>query len=101
MRLIFTKQSLNSLQLSLEFMLKVQKIPEETVYRIQHDLLARTDELISNPEQGQIEESLKSLGLEHRRLVEGHFKIIYRVSNQTIYITDFFDSRQHPKKMKG
>lgn len=82
-------------------MLKVQKIPEETVYRIQHDLLARTDELISNPEQGQIEESLKSLGLEHRRLVEGHFKIIYRVSNQTIYITDFFDSRQHPKKMKG
>jgi len=39
--------------------------------------------------------------MNHRRAIEGHFKIIYRVEGETIYVTDFFDSRQDPAKMKG
>ena len=30
-----------------------------------------------------------------------HYKIIYRVIGETIYITDIFDSGQDPDKMKG
>jgi hypothetical protein len=37
----------------------------------------------------------------HRRLVESHYKIIYRVVGEYIYVTDIFDSRQDPDKMKG
>ena len=31
----------------------------------------------------------------------GYFKIIYKVEKGAVYITDFFDSRQDPEKMKG
>jgi len=34
------------------------------------------------------------------RLIESHYKIIYRVTEEFIYITDIFDSRQDPDKMK-
>ena len=44
---------------------------------------------------------LEDLGLGHRRLIESHYKIIYRVVGEYIYITDIFDSRQDPDKMKG
>ena len=30
-----------------------------------------------------------------------HYKIIYRVVGEYIYVTDIFDSRQDPDKMKG
>lgn len=44
---------------------------------------------------------LEHLGLGHRRLIESHYKIIYRVVGEYIYVTDIFDSRQDPEKMKG
>lgn len=50
---------------------------------------------------GQLEMALAHRGKGHRRLIEGHFKIIYRVEDETVYVTDIFDSRQHPEKMKG
>jgi toxin ParE1/3/4 len=48
---------------------------------------------------GQIEENLVSLGLDHRYLVEGKYKIIYFIKENVIYITDVFDCRQDPQKM--
>ena len=45
--------------------------------------------------------NLKDLKEGHRRIIEGHFKIIYKIEKETVYITDFFDSRQSPEKMKG
>jgi len=44
---------------------------------------------------------LEHLQMGHRRLVQSHYKIIYRIEGNTIYITDIFDSRQDPAKMKG
>ena len=55
--------------------------------------------LKDNPNAGQIEEFLIELGLKHRRIVEGNYKIIYRIHDDTIYITDIFDTRQNPKKI--
>ena len=49
---------------------------------------------------GQEEESLVELGQGHRYLVEEHYKIIYRVIDDVVYITDIFDTRQDPDKMK-
>lgn len=64
-------------------------------------LLDKADSLADNPYLGQLEEHLEHLGKDHRRFVEGNFKIIYRIDGQAIYITDFFDSRQDPVKMNG
>lgn len=52
------------------------------------------------PEMGPIEDNLKHLNLQHRYLVQGNYKIIYRIKGKVIYVTDIFDTRQDPKKMK-
>lgn len=49
---------------------------------------------------GQEEEDLKHLKSGHRYLIIGHNKILYKVKNETIYITHVFDTRQNPKKLK-
>ena len=83
------------------FLLKIQKLPLKKVIEIKNQLLNKADSLSIYPEIGQREEYLEHLGRDHRRLVEGYFKIIYRIDGNYVYITDFFDSRQDPEKMKG
>lgn len=77
------------------------EVSAEKVSTIRDTILTRADKLVSNPQLGQQEEYLEHLGKNHRRLIEGNYKIIYRVEGETIYITDIFDSRQDPAKMKG
>ncbi len=37
---------------------------------------------------------------QHRFLVSGYYKIIYRFENDTVYIRAVFDTRQDPDKLK-
>ena len=53
---------------------------------------------IDNPLIGTEDNYLKHLSLGHRNLIEGNYKIVYRLSDNIIYITDIFDSRQDPDK---
>ena len=100
MKVVLTEQSLLSLQETFEFLLSQSNISKQRANSILKAVLDRTEELKVYPQLGQIEELLSHLRLGHRRLIEGHIKIIYRVEGETVYITDFFDSRQDPKKMK-
>jgi plasmid stabilization system protein ParE len=77
------------------------KVSYKKLSEIRTEILDAADSLLLQPFQGQEEPLLKHLGLEHRRLVVNHCKIIYRVAGEFIYITDIFDSRQDPNKMKG
>jgi plasmid stabilization system protein ParE len=101
MRIIYTDQSFESLEESIQFLLKVQKVPLEKASEIRNRLLDKAESLANNPFIGQYEEYLEHLGKGHRRLVEGNFKILYRIEGGQVYITDFFDTRQPPEKMKG
>lgn len=101
MKIVYTDQSLESLEESIQFLLEVQEVPLEKVVEIRTQLLDRADGLITNPHMGQYEEYLMHLGKGHRRLVEGYFKIIYLIGDGLVYITDFFDTRQSSEKMKG
>lgn len=56
--------------------------------------------LARQPEAGVVEENLKDLNEGHRFMVEGNYKIIYKVAGEKIFITDIFDCRQDPIKMK-
>jgi len=101
MRIIYTDQSFESLEESLHFLLKDQGLPMEKVLEIKGQLLDKAESLLTDPHLGQFEEYLEHLEKGHRRLVEGNFKIVYRIESGCIYITDFFDTRQDPEKMKG
>jgi len=101
MKVIYTLQSIESLEESLRFLLEEQTLPTERVISIKNSLFNLADSLALNPYKGQLEEYLQHLHENHRRLVYGHFKIIYKIENDQIYITDFFDSRQDPEIMKG
>lgn len=101
MKVVYTEQSLDTLEETLNFLIDEQKIPFDKVLEIQNKLLNKADSLTFNPYSGQFEEYLEHLNKGHRRLIEGHFKIIYRIEDQLIFITEFFDTRQDPSKMKG
>lgn len=100
MRLIFTEQAAQSLKEALDY-LAAEEVPLEKIEAIRNSILAKAEMLPDNPKLGQKEEYLDHLGLGHRRLIESHYKIIYRLGSDRIYITDIFDSRQDPDKMKG
>ena len=99
MKLVYTEQALISLEELLEFI--ATKVSHEKIIEIRDQILDRADTLLLQPLKGQKEPFLEHLGLGHRRLVESHYKIIYRVIGEYIYVTDIFDSRQDPDKMKG
>jgi len=99
MNLIYTEQAFIGLEESLAFI--APKVSYEKLMEIRTSILDMVDTLILDPLKGQREPYFESSGLEYRRLIEGHYKIIYRVIDENIYITDIFDSRQDPEKMKS
>lgn len=99
MKLVYTEQALFSPEEALDFI--APKVSHEKLIEIRDEILDGADTLLMHPLQGQEEPLLEYLGLGHRRLVVGHYKIIYRIIEECIYITDIFDCRQDPDKMKG
>ena len=99
MKLVYTEQAVVSLEETLEFL--ALNVTNDKLLEIRDRILDKADTLLKHPFIGQKEPLLEHLGLGHRRIVEGHCKIIYKVVGEYIYITDIFDSRQDPDKMKG
>ena len=62
-------------------------------------IVKKAQRLLSHPMLGQIEPNLEPLGLGHRYLVDGHFKIVYRILPGMVVVTNVFDTRQDPGKM--
>jgi plasmid stabilization system protein ParE len=101
MKLIFTEQALISMDNSFLFLIDEQGFPLEKIEELRERIKISTQQLLQNPYLGQQELQLVHLKKSHRRLVEWNFKIVYYVENDLIYITDIFDARQDPKKIKG
>ena len=68
--------------------------------KIKKSIFNATKKLSKTPLIGQIEDNLVELKQGHRYIVEGNYKIIYRIINKEIYIVDVFDCRQNPQKIK-
>lgn len=101
MNVVLTAQSIDRLEEALTFYSEKLEIPEVKIIEIRDRLLERANDLSKFPYRGQPEPFLAKLGLGHRRLIEGNFKIIYRIDGDTVYVVDFFDTHNDPKKMKG
>jgi len=67
--------------------------------RIRAAILKKIMRLKIFPEMGQEEELLKEKNKGFRYLVEGKYKIVYRVKEDTVRIELIFDTRQDPSKM--
>jgi plasmid stabilization system protein ParE len=99
MEVVITDQSLTRLEESLHFYITELEIPFEKAIEIKDTLLRKARSLSSHPYKGQPEPYLIKLNQGHRRLIEGNFKIVYRIESDMIYVVDFFDSHQEPSKL--
>ncbi len=67
--------------------------------KITNRIVDDIDWLLDHPRGGQYEPLLEHLGLGHRRKVSGNYKIIYRIVDDLIFVSDVFDTRQDPGRM--
>jgi plasmid stabilization system protein ParE len=96
--IFWTEKAKSDLRNIYNFLLS--EIEEEKAFSIIQTISFRSSQLSLFPESGSLEPYLLHLKLPYRRLIEGNYKIIYRVTNEYIYINRVFDSRQNPKKLK-
>ena len=67
--------------------------------KVRADVIKKALSLRDFPNLGNEEDNLADLGLGHRYLVVGNYKIIYRTTPEYIYITDVFDTRRDPSEI--
>ena len=71
----------------------------EKARKFRKKIFDRVKSLKSFPKLGKVVKSLVDSEFEYRFIIEGHFKIIYRIEKDKIIIIEFFDSRQSPDKL--
>ncbi|MBK9147113.1 MAG: type II toxin-antitoxin system RelE/ParE family toxin [Flavobacteriales bacterium] len=76
-----------------------EEASERVADKITKKIVDDIDWLLEHPRGGQVEPLLDHLGLGHRRKVSGNYKIIYRIIDDLIFVSDIFDARQDPEKM--
>lgn len=72
---------------------------EKVAKRIKAQIFFKTKLLEQQSKVGQIEPFLEEIGLDHRYILSGNFKIIYLIQGDSIFITDLFDTRRNPEKI--
>ncbi len=90
MKVIYTDQSYESLYEVTKFLIEDLGMPIDRVLEIREVLLNKAESLSSNPYKGQGEEYLEHLNKGHRRIIEDHFKIIYRIAGDKIFYNRIF-----------
>lgn len=99
MKLFFTRNSLRKLT-QIEDYERSKGNAKKGRKKIK-DIRDRAKSLEKNPKLGPAEENLEELGQGHRSLLVGTlYKIVYLLAKPLIIITDIFDVRQDPDKMK-
>ncbi|MCP4120602.1 MAG: type II toxin-antitoxin system RelE/ParE family toxin [Bacteroidetes bacterium] len=99
MKIIITKSALARLEQINEYF--EQKASRKVAQKIVSSILNTIESLKVHTNLGQKEETLEQLNKGHRYLVQGNYKVVYRQEDLCIYVTDIFDTRQDPIKIKG
>jgi plasmid stabilization system protein ParE len=97
MKIIWSDFAINSLkEIFAYYAVKANK---KVAHKIRKQILQSTSQLNENPESGQIEPYLVKFKKNHRYILSGNYKLIYRVQKDEILINDVFDVRRNPGKM--
>lgn len=100
-KLFFTNQALKSLRECLVFLKEDLEAAPAAIKHTRKRILNKAEKLKTNPFIGQKEDFLNHLNQGHRRVIIGPYKVIYLLNSKDVIITDIFDCRQDPLKMKG
>ena len=99
MNIVVTDPAWESYARSLRFL--AGYMTDRELARWDTNLWDSINDLKKLPHLGSYERYLEHKEEGHRSLVIGKFKAIYRIEGRTIYVTDIFDARQDPTRMKG
>lgn len=94
LQVVWSEQSIIDLKNIYEWILEISVSPD-IAKKVKAKLIQKTKEL-SFPQQYQIDEIL---GVPYRRLIVGHYKIVYKtLQNNQILVLRIFDTRTNPSK---
>lgn len=97
MKIVWTEFAINNLKSIFNYY--KLNVSINVAQKIRNQILKSIIQLQNNPKSGQIEFYLEELNQNHRYLISGKYKIIYRIEKNFIIINDVFDGRQNPNKM--
>lgn len=100
-QIVLTDEMIAALDECQFFLIEELELSVEIAIGIRDKILDTIESLHNQAFIGQVEPYLKDKNYEYRRLIYSHYKIIYRVEGDFVYVTDVFDSRKNPEKMKG
>ena len=95
--IVWTESSINQLEQIFDYY--KNKAGIGTARKLTASIVDKTLLLAHNSELGAFEPLLHERKFKYRHLVEGNYKIIYRVTEVNIIISAVFDCRQNPIKM--
>jgi len=98
MKIQWSQTALKDLDQVLQFYLELASF--EVAQKVAGKIVSKVKILESYPELGVVEEFGAILPFEYRSLIEGEFKIIYRIisKDNLILIARVFDTRRDPGK---
>ncbi|MDO5510849.1 MAG: type II toxin-antitoxin system RelE/ParE family toxin [Weeksellaceae bacterium] len=97
MKIVWTEFAIENLKQIFDYY--SAKANKKVAHKIRKQILESSKQLTANPESGPVELSLERLKKNHRYLVSGNYKLIYKVDETQIIINDVFDVRQNPEKI--
>jgi plasmid stabilization system protein ParE len=96
-KIVWTDSALIDIKKTHSFLEKI--ISLEYADKVILLILSRVEQLKNYPLSGKKEPLLEDLQQDHRYLIEKHWKIIYRLIEDVVYVTDVFDTRQDPSRL--
>jgi len=98
MKIFWTKFALDSLSEAYNYY--KENVGIKIACNIRDSILSGSNQLENHSFSGQIEDFLLDLDEGHRYIIRGNYKIIYKIQNRKVYVTDVFDTRQNPDKLR-
>jgi addiction module RelE/StbE family toxin len=97
MEIIWTNPAKKDLRRIFNYFKK--KVSINLAQKIINSIFTNTS-ILKTQNTGTKEQLLTHFEQEHRFIIDGNYKIIYIVQDNTVYITHVFDTRQNPTKLK-
>ena len=97
MRVVWTDRARNEFQQSMSY---YQRGSEKSAQNFRSRLLNQIQLVQKFPGIGPKQDFVEPRNGEIRYRVEGHFKILYSVLEDTILIVSIFDTRQDPSRLE-
>jgi plasmid stabilization system protein ParE len=97
MKVFWTEFALNSLRAI--YIYYKSNFSNDIATKIKQNIFFATRQLAIQPYSGSPEPFLNTDRITYRFIISGNYKIIYKVDQSIVYITDVFDCRQNPDKI--